>query len=121
MAFLEHRERAQDLRRADRRRRTSTSTSSAASSSRSSARRGCGKTTTLRMVAGFEEPTAGAIRIDGKRRHAAAAEPAQCRHGVPVLRAVPQHDGRAERRLRPQGREAARRPRSSRASTRCCG
>jgi putative spermidine/putrescine transport system ATP-binding protein len=27
---------------------------------------GCGKTTTLRMVAGFETPTAGAIRIDGK-------------------------------------------------------
>ena len=27
---------------------------------------GCGKTTTLRMVAGFETPTAGAIRIDGR-------------------------------------------------------
>src|SRR5690349_18466462 len=27
---------------------------------------GCGKTTVLRMVAGFESPTAGAIRIDGK-------------------------------------------------------
>ena len=27
---------------------------------------GCGKTTVLRMVAGFEEPTAGAIRIGGK-------------------------------------------------------
>ena len=27
---------------------------------------GCGKTTTLRMVAGFEVPTAGAIRIDGR-------------------------------------------------------
>jgi len=27
---------------------------------------GCGKTTVLRMVAGFESPTAGQIRIDGK-------------------------------------------------------
>jgi putative spermidine/putrescine transport system ATP-binding protein len=27
---------------------------------------GCGKTTVLRMIAGFEEPTGGAIRIDGK-------------------------------------------------------
>jgi putative spermidine/putrescine transport system ATP-binding protein len=27
---------------------------------------GCGKTTVLRMVAGFESPSAGAIRIDGK-------------------------------------------------------
>ena len=27
---------------------------------------GCGKTTTLRMVAGFETPTAGSIRVNGK-------------------------------------------------------
>jgi spermidine/putrescine transport system ATP-binding protein len=27
---------------------------------------GCGKTTMLRMIAGFEEPSAGAIRIDGQ-------------------------------------------------------
>ena len=35
------------------------------------------------------------------------AEPAQHRHGVPGLRAVPQHDGGAERRLRPEGRRRA--------------
>lgn len=27
---------------------------------------GCGKTTVLRMVAGFEQPSAGSIRIDGQ-------------------------------------------------------
>ena len=27
---------------------------------------GCGKTTVLRMIAGFEQPSAGAIRIDGR-------------------------------------------------------
>jgi len=36
---------------------------------------GCGKTTVLRMVAGFEPPTAGAIRIDG--RDVTALRPSQ--------------------------------------------
>ena len=86
--------------------------SSAASSSRSSGRRGCGKTTTLRMVAGFETPTAGRDPHRRPGRHRPAAEPAQYRHGVPGLRALPQHDGRRERRLRPQGRQAPGRARS---------
>ena len=27
---------------------------------------GCGKTTTLRMIAGFEEPSSGSIRVEGE-------------------------------------------------------
>jgi iron(III) transport system ATP-binding protein len=34
---------------------------------------GCGKTTTLRAIAGLEQPTAGAIRIDGQTMYDAAA------------------------------------------------
>ena len=34
---------------------------------------GCGKTTTLRAIAGLEQPSAGAIRIDGQAMYDAAA------------------------------------------------
>src|SRR5258706_11615458 len=33
---------------------------------------GCGKTTTLRAIAGLEEPSAGTIRIDGKTMYSQA-------------------------------------------------
>jgi hypothetical protein len=52
---------------------------------------GCGKTTILRMVAGFEEPTAAAS-ASAARTSPVCAQPAQDRHGVPGLCAVSQHD-----------------------------
>ena len=78
----------------------STSRSRAASSSRCSARRGSGKTTTLRLIAGFERPDAGRILLGGDDVTAHAAVRARRQHGLPGLRALPAHDGRRERRVR---------------------
>ena len=56
---------------------------------------GCGKTTALRMVAGLEQADRGEIAIGdrgGQRR--SPGRPGH-RDGVPELRALPAHDGRA--------------------------
>ena len=76
---------------------------------------GSGKTTMLRMIAGFELPTAGRVLLHGRGRHDGAAVRPRREHGLPGLRAVPPHDGRRQRRVRadgPQGRQGrARHPR----------
>ena len=73
---------------------------------------GCGKSTLLRMLAGFETPTVGTDRDrrPGHDRHPALRAADQ--HDVPVLRAVPAHDGREERRLRAEARRHAAATRS---------
>ena len=59
---------------------------------------GCGKTTTLRAIAGLEQPESGEIRIDGKPvfsstpRRPRAARAARALDGVPVLRDLAAHD-----------------------------
>ena len=63
---------------------------------------GCGKTTTLNLIGGFVNAVE---RRDPHPRRAgrpAAAAPAQRQHRLPVVRALPAHDGARERRLRPQ-------------------
>ena len=72
---------------------------------------GCGKSTLLRMIAGLEEITDGDDlhrRRAGQRGRRRQARP---RHGVPVLRALPAHDGAQEPllRARDHGRAQARR------------
>ena len=61
---------------------------------------GCGKSTLLRMIAGLETITAGELhdrRAEDERRRPVEA---RHRHGVPVLRALPAHDGAREHGLR---------------------
>ena len=56
---------------------------------------GCGKSTLLRMIAGLEEITGGDLYIDGKRVNDVQPREREHRHGVPVLRDLPAHDGAA--------------------------
>ncbi len=72
---------------------------------------GSGKTTTLMMIAGFETPSSGEHRhrrhVGGRR---SAALPAQHRHGVPELCAVPASHGRGQHRLPAEACAGCRRP-----------
>ena len=65
MADLVARGRRQAIRERRRPRRTRPRASRTARRSRSSDRPGCGKTTILRLIAGFEDPDAGSIAIGG--------------------------------------------------------
>ena len=66
MAHIKLDERHQDLRRPHRARRTSTSTSRDGEFFVLLGPTGAGKTTTLRLIAGLEQPDAGQILIDGE-------------------------------------------------------
>ena len=54
---------------------------------------GCGKTTTLRMIAGFTEPSEGTILVDGTDVGRIPPLQAEHRHLLPELRPVSPHDG----------------------------
>ena len=71
---------------------------------------GCGKTTTLRMIAGFERPTAGTIMVNGADITNKAPNQRNVGHGLPVVRAVPEHDRGRQRRIRAEDPEAAQGP-----------
>ena len=66
---------------------------------------GCGKSTALRMVAGLEDISTGVHEDRRPGGEHPVAEGPRHRHGVPVVRAVPAHDGRRQHRLRPEDPE----------------
>ena len=76
---------------------------------------GCGKSTLLRLIAGLEDTTSRQDHHRRPRRHRRGPGQAQARDGLPVLRALPAHDGRQEHRLpaedgrRGPGRRSTRR------------
>ncbi len=82
---------------------------------------GCGKTTTLRMIGGFEEPTGGRILLQGEDVTWVPPGQAQREHGLPGLRPVPPHDGRRQRRVRPQASSGSSGREVARGSPRRCG
>ncbi len=117
MAQLRPRQRHQDLPPARQGagaggRSASASTSRTARSSALLGSSGCGKTSTLRMIAGFEDVTEGAIRIGGKAIHTPAAGAARRRDGVRGLCALSAAEGARQYRLRAAAR--ARRQRRDR-------
>ena len=76
---------------------------------------GSGKTTVLRLIAGFEQPTAGTIELFGQDVTEARALRPRRQHGVPGLRAVSAHERDRQRRLRAAGRGIGARERHARA------
>ena len=60
---------------------------------------GSGKTTVLRLIAGFEQPTAGTVALRGRDVTGVAAVRPRRAHRVPGLRAVPAPVGAAQRRV----------------------
>ena len=80
---------------------------------------GGGKTTILRLICGLEAPDSGHDRHRRPGRHRQPAARAQHRHGLPGVRALPEHGRLPQRRLRARGaRDAEGRGAASASRTR---
>ncbi len=66
---------------------------------------GCGKSTLLRLIAGLEDITSGDIAIKGRSMNGVRPADRNIADGVPVLRALPAHDGVREHGVRPEAGE----------------
>jgi putative spermidine/putrescine transport system ATP-binding protein len=82
---------------------------------------GSGKTTCLRLIAGFEQPTAGSISIFGERAEGVAALSPQRQHRVSGLCAVPASERARQRRLRADGQGRRQGSSGTRRRKRRCG
>ena len=70
---------------------------------------GCGKTTALRLVAGFDRPDSGRILVDGKDMTRMPPNKRDMGMVFQAYIALPEHDRRAERRVRAQDPRRQRR------------
>ena len=77
---------------------------------------GCGKSTLLNTIAGLESISSGEIRIEGDSDQRSAPLEARHRDGVPVLRALSEHDGGARTSPSAWRCAACRRPSATRRS-----
>ena len=78
---------------------------------------GCGKSTLLNAIAGLLDVDDRPDLDRRAQRHLGGAEGPRHRHGVPVLRALPAHDGAREPVVRPADGAGRPSPRSSGGST----
>ena len=82
---------------------------------------GCGKTTLLRTIAGFQKASGGSIKLFGRDVVDVAAGEARHRHGVPVLCPVAAHDRARQCRVWPApARRAAQSGGPLAGRRRCC-
>ena len=104
--FIQIAERHQAVRRRLRRRQRLARHLPAASSSRCSGRRAAARPRCCACWPASRRRRSGRIVIDGQDMARGAALRAAGQHDVPVLRAVPAHDGGGQHRLRPASRTA---------------
>ena len=81
---------------------------------------GSGKTTTLNVISGFDKPTTGTLKVDGKDLAGAADPQARHGHGLPAVRPLPAHDGARQRHVPAQAAQDRQAGRGGKGPQRAC-